>query len=110
MHDALADFVEQERIRLSDAIQRYLDGATSHETIRDVAWSIIERWSSLAIEGETPESPDEEALWAAVWAVQHFADDEHWRDGVTRRSLEPLQIALRDRTALPTGWSAPRPN
>jgi hypothetical protein len=102
-------FLESHTPTLIQTLEQYLRQSLSHEHASNFAWSTIEAWGELSISGKNPESSKEELFWAAIWALQHLADAEHWADGVTQRELAPLLNSLRTGLPIPEGVSAFRP-
>lgn len=71
------------KLELISQIEKYLSGESSHKDISEYAWRLTDL--------NPVEPPEEDELfWSGVFSIIHLADDGHWQDGVTQRSLGNL--------------------
>jgi hypothetical protein len=103
-------FIENYKKTLMDMINGYLSGTVTHERIRNYVWDIIDDWLSKKNKLKSePVAPGEREFWAAVWMIQHIADQEHWEEGLPQKYFPELLTYLNGHQEMPDTYSGGRP-
>jgi len=95
---------------LADHLERYLAGELSHVGLQELIERHFGAWEQDPVWQAAEYAAGEHTYWCAIWAAQHLADEDHWRDGLPQKELSFLLPFLRDRHALPKGWDGRRPS
>ena len=95
---------------LADHLERYVAGELSHTALHEHIERHFRAWEQDAAWQASPYAAGERAYWCAIWAAQHLADEEHWRDGLPQKEFPLLLPLLRHRGDLPKGWEGRRPS
>jgi len=101
------DIVEQ-KIVLTELISKYLENKTSLETLQKFSWEMIEFFSDK--KNKLPPYHDfEKELWYAIWQIQHLADEEHEKEGMTTKVLSEALDYLKSKKKIPEAFVGTRP-
>ena len=96
--------LHEENARLVELLGRYLEGVVDHREMSEFAWRVIDYFSSRDVSELPPVQPFEQEFWHAIWEIQHLADEEHWKDGVTQRTLAEALAYLKGDKPMPAEY------
>ncbi len=106
---SIETFVSTRRAELITLLERYCASDTNHDEASDFAWSVIDGWEEGEHNTKSPYLLGERTFWAAIWSLQHLADEQYWEDGVTQRELRRYIPLLKENSELPQGEDGRRP-
>jgi len=73
------------------------------------SWEIIEYFSKKEITELPPFQDFEKEFWYAIWQIQHLADEEHEKEGLTRKIFIDALDYLQKKKRIPEVYIGMRP-
>ncbi len=99
----------QKRNKLKTLIKSYLNNQRALEDLQRFAWEIIAYFNKTN-KNLLPSIYDfEKECWYAIWQIQHLADQEHEKAGITRQALLEALDFLEKREKIPETFNGLRP-
>jgi hypothetical protein len=90
-------------------ITGYLEGRVLCNELKSFAWNIIDYFTDTPKNQLPVEETFEKAFWNAIWTIQHLCDDDHERDGITKRELTEVLKYLKKEKEFPDDYIGRRP-
>jgi hypothetical protein len=94
---------------LMTLISKYLKNQADLESLLQFSWEIIDYFSK----GKKSELPCyqnfEKEFWYAIWQIQHLADEEHEKVGITDKILLEALEFLEKKKKIPDAFTGTRP-
>ena len=104
----IQNFVDNNLVLLISKIKSYLDAKITHQDMREFVDKIFDDWDNLQCDKTIDEVKGESSFWYALWTIQHLADEEHWKDGITKPELIKC-LGFIEKGHLPDGYIGRRP-
>ncbi len=99
----------EKKNELIDLLSKYLKNQATLENLQEFSWEIIEYFSK----GKKNELPGfqnfEKEFWYTIWQIQHLADEEHEKDGITKKVLLESLDYLEKKKKIPDSFVGIRP-
>jgi hypothetical protein len=105
---SVKEFIEDNSEKLIQKLKEYSESNISHCDMQKYIDSIFDLWYGLDCDKTIEKSKEEEIFWHAVWTMQHVADEEHFKDGITQKEIVKCLNFLNN-NYLPKGYIANRP-
>jgi len=103
-------FLEDRRSQFIESLAAYCRGDLTHQAAAGAAWDVIASFEASGVESSVPYESGEDTFWAAVWALQHLADDGHSASDSGKRDLRRYLALLNADAPLPDGETGLRPS
>ncbi|MGE5196270.1 MAG: hypothetical protein ACM3JI_02945 [Anaerolineae bacterium] len=102
------NLVEKKK-ELIGLIMKFLKKRISLKDIQKFSWEMIEYFNKTKKTELPPYQDFEKELWYTIWQIQHLADEEHEREGVTRKILSDALDYLQKKKKFPENFIGKRP-
>ena len=104
----IPEFIKGNSEKLKQKIEEYSESKLTHEEMQKYIDNIFDLWDNLDCDKTVETSKEEEIFWHTVWTIQHVADEEHFKDGITQKEIANCMTYFKNGT-LPKGYVARRP-
>ena len=101
--------IESSKKELIGLITAYLSSEVAVEQLQEFAWKVIDYFSFAEEKDLSLEVDGEKEFWYAIWLMQHVADEEHEKNGITKRSLKDALDYLKKIQEIPITFKGERP-
>ncbi len=101
--------IENKIRELIELITFYLSKDATTEQLQEFAWQMIDYFTFTEEKALPSEVEGEKEFWYAIWLIQHLADEEHEKNGITERSLKDALDYLKKIKKIPINFKGERP-
>jgi len=99
----------EKKAELIKFISKYLENKSSVENLQKFSWEIIDYFSKTKKDELPPYEDFEREFWYTIWQIQHLVDEEHEKEGVTKKNLLDALDYLKKRKKMPENFIGLRP-
>ena len=103
------EFLKKYEADLLQILRDYDAGEIQHDKVSEFAWSVIADCEKSGLPSDAVYTVSEHAYWAAIWMLQHLADQEHWADNITQPDVQKYIRIQSGEESLPRGEEGLRP-
>lgn len=90
-------------------ISKYLENEASLEDLQKFSWEMIDYFGKNKKSELPPYQSFEKEFWYTIWQIQHLADEEHEKEGITKRVLQEALEFLKENKKFPNIFTGTRP-
>jgi hypothetical protein len=77
------NLVEKKK-ELIELISKYLENKATLKDLQEFSWEIIDYFNARKKNELSPYQDFEKEFWYTIWQIQHLADEEHEKEGITK--------------------------
>ena len=101
--------LSEKKDELIQLISGYLGNEVSLEQLQKFSWEIVGYFSKRKKNELPPHQDFEKEFWYTLWQVQHLADEQHEKEGITKKVLMDALDYLQKKKRLPQDFIGKRP-
>jgi hypothetical protein len=101
--------LDKKKKELIKLISEYLNNQNSLENLQKFSWDMIEYFSKNKKNELPPYQDFEKVFWYTIWQIQHVADEEHEKEGITKKILSDALDYLENKKSMPENFIGLRP-
>jgi hypothetical protein len=102
--------IVKKKNELIELISEYLENRASLENLQLFSWEMIEYFSKSKKTELPPYQDFEQEFWYTIWQIQHLADKEHEKEGITRTVLLEALDFLKKKKEMTKSFIGLRPS
>ncbi len=101
--------LSDKKTELINLILMCLDNKCTLESLQEFAWEIIDYFNTTKKTALPPYQDFEKEFWYTIWQIQHLADQEHEKEGITIKILIGALEYLQKKKKIPDSFVSRRP-